>query len=187
MPKVGTSYGGQVIYTDYENLDESPNNVKLFIRQLSRLGLSDGLEFYNYRVKEDTEENTKETDLDLIFSMDSEKFAKDEYPNLDDVERRADSYALTLGIDSYYISKKFVNKKEFAEKFLKDLKKHLKTLDVGGLIHQIRFDVLNQREMEIKVIKKNIWLSGYSDREIRDEIKDYLLSMGYPKIKVYIA
>ena len=97
-----------------------------------------------------------------------------------------DDIADSIGINKFHIFTTYINKKEFAEKFLKGLKKYMKSSGEGESVHSIRFDLTTKYEMEIKIILKkdvNSWRVGW---EVKNLAKDYLDSLGYKNVRVYI-
>lgn len=183
MPKITTSQYSE--YSKYENESEVPLNVRMFIREI-RKRLSNDLVFDQYLETKDLETGEVVSDLDFEIIVDTEKWVKNEYPNLKDYEKKYSALCSALGIDSMSIHIQFGNKEQFAEKFLKDFKKYLKSTELGGSIHSIRFDLLSKYEVEIKIILKRGWPFQRDEYEIKKIARDYLNSLGYSNIRIYI-
>ena len=188
MPKVYNNYNDTIQYTKYEE-NELPRNVKLFLREL-RNGLVGGnLKFDEYLVYKslldvnDEEYEEDYDDLDLMYEMDAEEYAKGkiEFDSRYQIQSKFSHIADALGIDTWTIFPKVINKKEFAEKFLKDLKKYMKSTDVGENIHAIRFNANNSQDLEISIIFKR----GFSQyTKTRNVAVEYLKSVGYENVRV---
>lgn len=193
MPKVHNNYDDTIQYTKYDVESELPRNVKIFIKELKK-ELGDNLKFDEYNVSKsllspgdkdyDPEDNND--DLDLYYFVDAESYAKGETPygNRRDIHNKFDHLADGLGIKVWSAYTKIVNKKEFAEKFLKDLKKYMKSTGIGDYIHAIKFNVNNTYDLELVfVLKKDFW-GRYSD--VRKIAREYLDSIGYNNVSVHI-
>jgi hypothetical protein len=192
MPKVYNNYNETAQYTKYDVESELPRNIKIFLKEL-RKELGDNLKFDEYVVSKsllspddknyDPDDNND--DLDLNYFVDAEAYAKGEVPgNRRDINDKFDHLADALGIKSWTAFTKIVNKKEFGEKFLKDLKKFMKSTDVGDYIHAIKFNVKNTHDLELVfVLKRDFW-SRYSN--VRDAAKYYLNSLGYKNVSVHV-
>lgn len=188
MPEEYFSYGDKLKNVVYHNENELPKNVKLFLSELRNSHFGNNLKLYRFQETFDTEagegESEYENDLDLEYPMDAEKYATGGYEWFNKYTTKFDILANTLGIDEFYISHPFVNKKEFAEKFLKDLKKYMKASEYGGDIHAIKFDLKNKHNFELQVIlKRHAWRSH---NNIRVFAKDYLTQKGYKKINIHV-
>ena len=156
------------------------------MRELRKEFPNDELKLYQYGEKKNLEDGKIENDLTLTMNMDAERYAKGEQSYIKDYDNKFDRLSDALGIDRWYIFTPYINKEEFAEKFLKDLKKYMKSTGDGDSIHSIRFDLTSKYEMEIKIILKKDWVSRRSEYTIKNLAKDYLASQGYKNIRVYI-
>ena len=193
MPKVHNNYNNTAQITRYDVESELPRNIKIFIKEL-RNKLGDNLKLDEYTVSKsllspehqnyDPDDNND--DLDLDYFVDAEAYAKGETPygNRRDIQNKFDYLADALGIKSWNTYTKIVNKKEFAEKFLKDLKKYMKSTGIGDYIHAIKFNVNNTHDLELVfVLKRGFW-GRYSD--VRKIAREYLDSIGYNNVSVHI-
>lgn len=193
MPKVHNNYNNTAQITRYDVESELPRNIKIFIKEL-RSKLGDNLKLDEYTVSKsllspehqnyDPDDNND--DLDLDYFVDAEAYAKGETPygNRRDINNEFDYLADGLGIKVWTTYTRIVNKKEFAEKFLKDLKKYMKSTGIGDSIHAIKFNVNNTHDLELVfVLKRDFW-SRYSN--VRDAAKYYLNSLGYKNVSVHI-
>jgi len=186
MPNIFHTHNGTVEHRIYQNESELPRNAKIFMRELRKDLPNDEIKLYRYDEIKNLEDGKTQNELTLTMDMDAERYAKDEYSYIKDADNKFDRLADALGIDRWYISTPYINKKEFAEKFLKDLKKYMKSTGDGDSIHSIRFDLTSKYEMEIKIILKKDWVSQRSEYTIKNLAKDYLKSQGYKNIRVYI-
>jgi len=192
MPKVYNNYNETAQITMYNDESELPRNIKIFIKEL-RSKLGDNLKFDEYTVSKsllnpgdkDYDPDDNNDDLDLNYFVDAEDYAKGEVPgNRRDINDKFDYLADALGIKSWTAFTKIVNKKEFADKFLKELKKFMKSTDVGDYIHAIKFNVNNTHDLELVfVLKRDFW-SRYSN--VRDAARYYLDSLGYNKVTIHV-
>jgi hypothetical protein len=192
MPTVYNNYDETVQYTRYNDESELPRNIKIFLKEL-RKELGDNLKFDEYVVSksllspddENYDPDDNNDDLDLDYFVDAEAYAKGEVPgNRHYINDKFDYLADALGIKNLTTLTKIVNKKEFAEKFLKDLKKYMKSTDVGDYIHAIKFNVNNTHDLELVfVLKRDFW-SRYSN--VRDAARYYLDSLGYNKVTIHV-
>jgi len=192
MPKVYNNHNETVQYTRYNDESELPRNIKIFIKEL-RKELGDNLKFDEYVISKsllspgdkDYDPDDNNDDLDLNYFVDAEAYAKGEVlGNRRDINDKYSHLAEALGIKSFTVFTKIVNKKEFGEKFLKDLKKYMKSTNVGNYIHAIKFNVNNTHDLEIAfVLKRDFW-NRYSD--VRAAAKYYLNSLGYKNVSVHI-
>lgn len=193
MPKVHNNYNNTAQITRYDVESELPRNIKIFIKEL-RSKLGDNLKLDEYTVSKsllspehqnyDPDDNND--DLDLDYFVDAESYAKGETPygNRRDIQNKFDYLADALGIKSWNTYTKIVNKKEFAEKFLKDLKKYMKSTEYGDYIHAIKFNVNNTHDLELVfVLKRDFWREYNGVRKIA---REYLDSIGYNKVSVHI-
>ena len=193
MPKVHNNYNNTAQITRYDVESELPRNIKIFIKEL-RSKLGDNLKLDEYTVSKsllspehqnyDPDDNND--DLDLDYFVDAEAYAKGDTPygNRRDINNEFDYLADGLGIKVWTTYTRIVNKKEFAEKFLKDLKKYMKSTGIGDSIHAIKFNVNNTHDLELVfVLKRDFW-SRYSD--VRAAAKYYLNSLGYTNVAVHI-
>ena len=193
MPKVHNNYNNTAQITRYDVESELPRNIKIFIKEL-RNKLGDNLKLDEYTVSKsllspehqnyDPDDNND--DLDLDYFVDAEAYAKGETPygNRRDINNKFDYLADGLGIKVWTTYTRIVNKKEFAEKFLKDLKKYMKSTGFGDTIHAIKFNVNNTHDLELVfVLKKDFW-GRYSD--VRKIAREYLDSIGYNNVSVHI-
>ena len=192
MPKVHNNYNDTIQYTSYKNESELPRNIKIFIKELRR-NLGDNLKLDDYVVSksllspehEDYDEEENNDDLDLEYNVDAESYAKGKtIDSRNDIHRRFVHLADALGIENWGVFVKIINKKEFAEKFLKELKKYMKSTSVGKSIHSIRFDVKNTYDLELVFVLKREFWRNYG--EVREVAKEYLESLGYKNIQVHI-
>ena len=159
------------------------------MRELRKEFPNDELKLDRYDEKiilDDDPDDTNWYELDLTMDMDAERYAKGEYSYIKEADTKFDRLADALGINSWYISTPYINKKEFAEKFLKDLKKYMKSTGEGESIHSIRFDLTTKYEMEIKIILKKDIHSQRVEFSIKNLAKNYLASKGYKNVRVYI-
>ena len=192
MPTVYNNYDETVQYTRYNDESELPRNIKIFLKEL-RKELGDNLKFDEYVVSksllspddENYDPDDNNDDLDLNYFVDAEAYAKGEVPGKRrDINDKFDYLADALGIKSWTAFTKIVNKKEFADKFLKELKKFMKSTDVGDYIHAIKFNVNNTHDLELVfVLKRDFW-SRYSN--VRDAARYYLDSLGYNKVTIHV-
>jgi len=192
MPTVYNNYDETVQYTRYNDESELPRNIKIFLKEL-RKELGDNLKFDEYVVSKsllspdnkDYDPDDNNDDLDLNYFVDAEAYAKGEVPGKRrDINDKFDYLADALGIKSWTAFTKIVNKKEFADKFLKELKKFMKSTDVGDYIHAIKFNVNNTHDLELVfVLKRDFW-SRYSN--VRDAARYYLDSLGYNKVTIHV-
>jgi len=193
MPKVHNNYNDTAQITRYDVESELPRNIKIFIKEL-RKELGDNLKLDEYTVSKsllspgdkDYDPDDNNDDLDLDYFVDAEAYAKGETPygSRSEIRNKFDHLADALGIKSWNTYTKIVNKKEFADKFLKDLKKYMKSTDVGQYIHAIRFNVNNTYDLEVLFILKRDFWSRYS--QVRNVAREYLDSIGYNKVSVHI-
>jgi len=188
MPTVHKSHAS--ITTTY-GMNELPANVRRFIKELENIGVT-GIKdvIYNDTVPnldsqpEDRDEPYIDVDIDV--EMDSEEAAKKPRNFDSQLKSSANQLGNYFGIDSVYIYFKHTNKEEFAKKFLKQLKAYLKTTEVGNKIHSIGFNMKSSSGSELRITKKvNSW--SLSSSGIRDIIDNYLISKGYPNVKIYIV
>jgi len=192
MPKIYRypSGGSKITY----GKDELPRNAMRFMKEIESNDYTFGNITYEVlsgrTVYDDVNETESELNIDVY--IDAEHASKT-FPNYRNIGRALDekygTLGLALGIDRVWFYAKYVNKEEFANKFLKKLKAHLKTTEPGKYIHSIRFDVTNLRELELIIIKKrSSWGAGYasSDRAIKEEVNTYLNAIGYPNIGIHI-
>ena len=192
MPTVYNNYNETVQYTNYNDESELPRNIKIFLKEL-RKELGDNLKFVEYVVSksllspddEHYDPDDNNDDLDLDYFVDAEAYAKGEVlGNRRDINDKYSHLADALGIESWTVFTKIVNKKEFGEKFLKDLKKFMKSIDVGGYIHAIKFNVKNTHDLELVfVLKRDFW-SRHSN--VRTAARYYLDSLGYKNVSVHV-
>jgi hypothetical protein len=193
MPKVYNNYNNTAQITRYDDESELPRNIKIFIKEL-RSKLGDNLKFDEYSVSksllspgdEDYDPDDNNDDLDLDYFVDAEAYAKGETPygSRRDINNEFDYLADGLGIKVWTTYTKIVNKKEFADKFLKDLKKYMKSTEYGDYIHAIKFNVNNTHDLEVVfVLKRDFW-SRYS--YVRDAARYYLDSLGYNKVSIHV-
>jgi hypothetical protein len=192
MPKVYNNYNETAQITMYNDESELPRNIKIFIKEL-RSKLGDNLKFDEYSVSKsllnpgdkDYDPDDNNDDLDLNYFVDAEDYAKGEVPGKRlDINDKFDYLADALGIKSWTAFTKIVNKKEFADKFLKELKKFMKSTDVGDYIHAIKFNVNNTHDLELVfVLKRDFW-SRYS--QVRHAARYYLDSLGYKNVSVHV-
>jgi hypothetical protein len=193
MPKVYNNYNETAQITKYDVESELPRNIKIFIKEL-RSKLGDNLKFDEYSVSKsllsagdkDYDPDDNNDDLDLNYFVDAEAYAKGEVPygSRRDINNEFDYLADGLGIKVWTTYTKIVNKKEFADKFLKDLKKYMKSTEYGDYIHAIKFNVNNTHDLEVVfVLKRDFW-SRYS--YVRDAARDYLNSLGYNKVTIHV-
>lgn len=192
MPTVYNNYNETVQYTNYNDESELPRNIKIFLKEL-RKELGDNLKFVEYVVSksllspddEHYDPDDNNDDLDLNYFVDAEAYAKGEVlGNRRDINDKYSHLADALGIEYWTAFTKIVNKKEFAEKFLKDLKKFMKSTEVGDYIHAIKFNVKNTHDLELVfVLKRDFW-SRHSN--VRTAARYYLDSLGYKNVSVHV-
>jgi len=186
-----SSGGVKIVYEK----NELPRNATRFMREIESNDYTFGeitYEVLSGKTVYDNDTNETETELDVDVLIDAEHAAKTFVKNRNigaDLDEKYDGLALALGINRVWFFPKYINKEEFANKFLKKLKAHLKTTEPGKHIHSIRFDVTKPRELELTIVKKrSSWGAGYmsSDRAVREEVETYLRAVGYPNIKIHI-
>lgn len=193
MPKVYNNYNETAQITRYDVESELPRNIKIFIKEL-RSKLGDNLKFDEYTVSKsllspgnkDYGPDDNNDDLDLNYFVDAEAYAKGEVPygSRRDINNEFDYLADALGIKVWTAYTKIVNKKEFADKFLKDLKKYMKSTEYGDYIHAIKFNVNNTHDLEVVfVLKRDFW-GRYS--YVSSAAKEYLKSLGYVNVTVHV-
>ena len=185
MPEITYNYDKTDEFIKYENEAELPRIIKIFIKELRSKFPNDEITLDQYNESKELESGEIFRDLDLEIEIDAEKNAKGEYAELKKSDSRFELLADALGIDRWYIHTIQKNKEEFAKKFLKDFKKYMKSTEFGGNIHSIQFNLNARRNMEIKIIiKRDNW--GRNNSNIRVAAKEYLDSLGYSNIAVYI-
>jgi len=192
MPKVYNNYNETAQITMYNDESELPRNIKIFLKEL-RSKLGDNLKFDEYSVSKsllnpgdkDYDPDDNNDDLDLNYFVDAEAYAKGEVSgNRHYINNKFDYLADALGIESWTAFTKIVNKKEFGEKFLKDLKKFMKSTDVGDYIHAIKFNVNNTHDLELVfVLKRDFW-SRYG--QVKHAARYYLDSLGYKNVSIHV-
>lgn len=191
MPHVFYTFNNTVENKVYSDESELPRNVKIFIKEIRREFPNDELKLDKYLEKIVLDDDPVSPignwyELDLIMDMDAERYAKGEYRHIKEADTKFDDIADSLGIDRFHIFTPYINKKEFAEKFLKGLKKYMKSSGEGESIHSIRFDLTTKYEMEIKIILKKDIHSQRVEYSIKSLVKDYLADLGYKNVRVYI-
>ena len=192
MPKEFSLYGGRMKKINFKDENEIPLNVKSFIREIKSRDLGYKFEFSNYDITTETESSSGDVTVDhelcLQTKLDAEKYVKNEYSNLEEIKDSFNRLSPVFGIDSVYVHSLFVGKEEFAKKFLKNFKSYMKSTPYGGAIHAIKFELSNQYEMTITIIKKS-YISPQNwvrDSTLKDLAKEYLKSQGYSHIHIYI-
>lgn len=188
MPKISKNRFGET--TTYEK-NELPTNVKRFMNELEKNGLT-GIDYVLYNVfvpntdLPPDEIDEPYNDLDISVRIDAEEAAQKPVGFDRKIKKDADELAQYFGIDSVYIYLRHEKKDEFAKKFLKQLKAHLKTLPVSDAIHSIGFNFRDNTPSELKITKKrDAW--HRNNRDIKQDIVNYLESLGFPNIKIYFV
>lgn len=170
--------------------NEMPVNAKRFIREVKSSGYPDII-FDEYSVTTSSEDDGTgvdiQTDLDLSISVDAERYCKNEYPELIDTNY-FDALAKVLSIDRYYIFVKFTGKDAFAKKFLINFKKYIKGTKYREIVHSVTFDLKNLRDMEIKIVlkKESYRPASTSMWDMKNDFKEYLASLGYHNIRIFV-
>jgi hypothetical protein len=191
MPHIFYTFNNTVENKVYRDESELPRNVKVFMKEIRREFPDDELKLDKYLEKIVLDDDPSSPignwyELDLRMDIDAERYAKGDYSHIKEADTKFDDIADSLGIDRFHIFTTYINKKEFGEKFLKDLKKYMKSTGEGESIHSIRFDLTTKYEMEIKIIlKKEDW-GRRVEFSIKNLAKDYLASKGYKNVRVYI-
>ena len=191
MPHIFYTYNNTVENKVYRDESELPRNVKVFIKEIRREFPNDELKLDKYLEKIVLDDDPASPignwyELDLSMTIDAERYAKGDYSSIKEADTKFDDIADSLGIDRFHIFTTYINKKEFGEKFLKDLKIYMKSTGEGESIHSIRFDLTTKYEMEIKIILKKDIHSQWVEHSIKNLAKDYLASKGYKNVRVYI-
>lgn len=186
MPKIFYTHNNTLEHSIYKDEAELPRNVKIFIKEIRRDFPNDELKLYTYNEFKNLETNEIRNELDLEMDMDAERYAKGEYHQIKEADTKFDDIADSIGINRFHIFTPFINKKEFAEKFLKGLKKYMKSSGEGERVHSIRFDLTTKYEMEVKIILKKDIHSQRVEYSIKSLAKNYLDSLGYKNVRVYI-
>jgi len=184
MPKTYRDTTG--FTTKYENISEFPANVRQLVGQFSSLGIDNVKEIiYSEFVPYEDEDEEDYNELDIDIEFDAEDAARNKPLGFKvKLENELKNIGRYLNIDYVYIYVRYINKEAFAKKFLKQLKAHLKTTEYGPKIHSIGFNPQGVSVPEIRVTKKRDYWS-VSDSRLREAIKEYLSSVGYPNIKIY--
>ena len=174
------------IRTDYEE-NEIPYYVKRFMNELKGKGYDDvefsSFSIYNYF---DEDEPLPIHDLDVYINVDAEKYAKNEHPELMRQSMLKD-LAKYFSIDHFYIFLRFKNKEQFANKFLKDFKKYIKTTEFSKFVHSVRFHLDDDRKLRITIITKKNIFERAPVSEMNSNFMEYLNSLGYSNIKIDIS
>jgi hypothetical protein len=166
---------------DYSRLiykeNEMPVNAKRFIREVKSAGYPDII-FDEYSVTTSSEDDGTgvdiQTDLDLSISVDAERYCKNEYPELIDTNY-FEALAKVLSIDRYYIFVKFTGK-------------DIKGTKYREIVHSVTFDLKNLRDMEIKIVlkKESYRPASTSMWDMKNDFKEYLASLGYHNIRIFV-
>jgi hypothetical protein len=191
MPHIFYTFNNTVENKVYRDESELPRNVKVFIKEIRREFPNDELKLDRYLEKIVLDDDPASPignwyELDLSMAIDAERYAKGDYSHIKEADTKFDDIADSLGIDRFHIFTTYINKKEFGEKFLKDLKIYMKSTGEGESIHSIRFDLTTKYEMEIKIILKKDIHSQRVEFSIKNLAKNYLASKGYKNVRVYI-
>jgi hypothetical protein len=187
MPTERKVYGGTKIFYG-EN--ELPRNATKFIKEIDKSGFTIFEVNYEMFIPDgtDVENNEEHNELDISIYIDAEYAAKNYRSNTSIgrlLDGKYESLGQALGIDRVWFFTKYKDKDIFANKFLKRLKLDLKKTDLKDVIHSIRFDVKDMRNLELIIVKKrDNW--RFSDRTIKEKVENYLESIGYPNIKIHI-
>jgi hypothetical protein len=186
MPKTYRDTTG--FTTKYEKVSEFPANARQLVGQFSSLGVDNVKEMvYSEFIPYEGEDDEAHNELDIDIEVDAEDAARNKplgfKVKLENELRNVGRY---LNIDYVYIYARYTNKESFAKKFLKQLKAHLKTTEYGPKIHSIGFNPQGVSTPEIKVTKKReSW--SVSNSKLKEAIEEYLSSVGYPNIKIYVV
>lgn len=183
MPKESLRSSGTMKVIVYGE-NELPQNVKSFLRYVKSEDMD--IKVYDYEEIEELDTGEKYNELNFNLSLDTEKFVKNEYPDIEEFKNSFDSLAKIFSIDRVYFYTEYKNKLEFAKKFLKDFKSYMKSSDSGDMIHSVSFEVANKRELSIRIIRKKDNRYNMSNTTIKQLAKEYLKSKGYHHIHVYI-
>ena len=186
MPNIFYTHNNTLEHSIYKDEAELPRNVKIFIKEIRRDFPNDELKFYTYNEFKNLETNEIRNELDLEMDIDAERYAKGEYHHIKEADTKFDDIADSIGINIFHIVTTYINKKEFAEKFLKGLKKYMKSSGEGESVHSIRFDLTTKYEMEVKIILKKDVNSHRVEYSVKSLAKNYLDSLGYKNVRVYI-
>lgn len=187
MPKE-IKYGDGSITLVYRK-NELPRNVQILVREFEDANLQ--IRDVTYEIiKPSPEEEDQEVidDLTIYLNVNAEFAAMNfEVGNRGGryFENQYESMAKVLGIDNLYVFTEYTDKEKFADKFLKKLKNYIKTTDFAKHIHSVRFDLKDIRHLGLTIVKKKDSWSA-SDREIKDKVKEYLATLGFPNIHIYI-
>ena len=174
--------------TKYEKVSEFPANAKRLVGQFSSLGVDNVKEIiYSEFVPYEGEDDEAYNEVDIEIEVDAEDAAKNKPLGFKSkLENELKNVGKYLNIDFVYIYTRYTNKEAFAKKFLKQLKAHLKTTEYGPKIHSIGFNPQGVSVPEIRVTKKrDAWILNNS--RLKEYIQEYLISIGYPNIKIYIV
>jgi hypothetical protein len=185
MPRVIKKPTGE---TTYYGMTELPGHVKKFIKELGNLDINniDDItyeEFIPYPEFTD-EDDMPINDVSIYINVDTEDAVKNKTYGFENIlQNKADNIAKYFSIEDVYIFVHYINKEEFAKKFLKQLKLYLKTTKHGPSIHSVKYNSKEKRAPEITITKKReAW--GTRNSDITDAIKKYLTQVGYPNIKI---
>lgn len=188
MPTVRKTPTGE---TTVYGMNELPNNVKKFVKELSSIGINDidditYKEFVPYPEFTD-EDDMPVNDVSIYINVDAEEAVKNKPTGFERIlQNKADDFAKYFSIEDVYIFVRYINKEEFAKKFLKELKAYLKTTKHAPVIHSIGYNLKDKRIPEITITKKrDSW--GTRNHDIEVTIKKYLIQVGYPNIKISFA
>jgi hypothetical protein len=187
MPKIYNTNSD--IRKEYSE-NELPINIVLFIKELKNNYDFDNLSFDEYVVYIDKATGEVSNELTLNIEIDAEKYAKDKRLKKSKIDDEMSITREIFDINYLYLRTTITNKSQFAEKFLKDLKKELKNTELGKGIHQIRFNQSSTSSYDfyIDVIKKKDYWSPTGARyvkswDIEKFIDEYLEQKGYTNLK----
>ena len=172
--------------TDYEE-NEIPYYVKRFMNELRGKGY-DEVAFSNFSIYNYFDEDIPlpSHDLDVYVYADAEKYARNEHPELMRKSMLED-LAKYFSIDQFYIFLRFRNKEQFANKFLKDFKKYIKTTEFSKFVHSVRFHLDDNSKMRITIITRKNIIDRVPVSEMHTNFMEYLNSQGYSNLKIDIS
>lgn len=187
MPTVRKTPTGE---TTVYGMNELPNNVKKFVKELSSIGINDidditYKEFVPYPEFTD-EDDMPVNDVSIFINIDAEDAVKNKPNRFEGIlQDKAENIGKYFSIEDVYVFVKYINKEEFAKKFLKKLKEYLKTTQVSHAIHSIGYNVKERGYPEIKVTKKRYFSPHVYESDIKEVIEGCLKTLGYSNIKIY--
>jgi hypothetical protein len=170
--------------TDYDE-NEIPHYVERFLNELKSKGYDD-ITLSDFSIYHYSDEPFPNHSLDINITADAERYAKNEHPELMRRDILKD-LARYFSIDELYIHLRFKNKEEFANKFLKDFKKHIKTTEFSKFVHSVRFNLEDNSKMRITIITRKNIIDRVPVSEMHRNFMEYLNLQGYSNLKVDIS